>query len=168
MNQDLSDFLPNLFAKIEAEWKCLAGDHLEVMLASRDGAIKQLDAAQANVRNAAYQILLKKWPTDSDILPQCMHAIEFDSDIEVRVRALYYLAALYKGKSDLAASRFLSKIALSPETPVRIREATYLSLLRIQGQPLPSPLIKSIKTGDHSAFGDIDWSFVIRFSADRE
>jgi hypothetical protein len=42
MNQDLSDFLPNLFAKIEAEWKCLAGDHLEVMLASRDGDIKQL------------------------------------------------------------------------------------------------------------------------------
>jgi hypothetical protein len=97
-----------------------------------------------------------------------MHAIEFDPDIEVRLRALYYLAALYRGKPDLPASRFLSKIALSPETPIRIREGAYLGLLRIQGLPLPSFLTKSVNSGDQSAFGSIDWSFVTRFSSERD
>src|SRR5689334_2833856 len=98
------ELLRNPMARFEASWRQLAGPYLDQLRGSRDEAIKGLSNPSEDIRNVAFQLLLKNWKPHADILPQCLRAISNDPDSEVRVRAIYYLSALFRAKSDLPAS----------------------------------------------------------------
>src|SRR5437660_1476360 len=67
-------------SRFESSWKELAGPHLDRMRSSRDEAVKEMSSPFAALRSVAFQLLLKDWKPDADILPQCLHAIRHDPD----------------------------------------------------------------------------------------
>ena len=162
LDAEMAEFLKQAQARIVPWWEGLAGEHLQTMLHSRQECVARLDNPSAPLRSVSWQILLKRWTTDVDLVPQCKDAIRHDPDVEVRVSALYYLAALYRQSADPGASAFLADVALAPETPTRMREAAYLGLLRVHGQPIPRELLLNIKQSGSRRPYPIDWEFIRR------
>lgn len=152
-----------LMGRIHSEWERLAGDHLQKMLDSREEVVNGLTSTSPHIRNVSWQMLLKRWRADVDLLPQCLDTIRYDPDLEVRVRAVYYLVAVYREVvADPRASTCLAEVALAPDTPTRIREAAYFGLLRIRGCQIPRELRRNINqmAAESASPYPIDWEFV--------
>lgn len=161
----MAEFLEHMKARTHPSWEGLAGEHLQKMLDSREECIKGLSSLSPQIRNVSWQMLLKRWETDIDVLPRCMDAIRHDSDEEVRYRAVCYLAALYRQSADSRTSAFFADVALASDTPIRMREAAYFGLLRVHGLPIPRELVLNIKQSAPTQAYPIDWEFVRQFNS---
>ncbi|HEY8747219.1 MAG TPA: hypothetical protein VIM11_04545 [Tepidisphaeraceae bacterium] len=158
----MDELLKHAEARTHPSWESLAGEHRQKMLNSREECVKGLSGPSPQIRNVSWQMLLKRWKTDVDVLPECMDAIRRDADVEVRVRAVYYLAAHCRQFPDPRASAFFAEVALASDTPIRMRVASYFGLLRVHGLPISRELRLNVQQSALLPY-PIDWGFVRRF-----
>src|SRR5262249_8608226 len=145
---EVKDLLENSKARREESWRHLVGEDADQFLGSRDQTIKGLTNRSAAIRSVAFQILLKRWKLDVDVLPQCAAAMRGDPDPEVRFRAVCCLSGFFQGSADAEASAMLAQVVSQADTPTRVREAAYLALLRVHSLQLPRQLLRSINHPD--------------------
>jgi hypothetical protein len=148
-------------------WERLAGEHLQTMLTSPEEVVKGLSSPSPQIRNVSWQMLLKGRGNHPDVDVQSMEAIRHDSDLDVRVRAVYYLAARGRKSADPRVSAFFAELALAPDTPARMREAAYFGLLRVHGRPIPRDLSRNVRQAAPEQPYPIDWEFVRQFDPAR-
>lgn len=140
-------------------WKELAGDELEILLASRENAEEYLRHSSWKLRLVSIWIIRTVWNADEHLTKICEKLAFNDPHPQVREVALSTLACCFRGTNDRRIGTLLARIVHDASLPGGFRESAYhgLFVLRgLSGRDVPMP-------GTYAFPEDVDWSFVDSF-----
>lgn len=142
----------------------LAPAHAERLYQSRNSAESYLTDEDPKLRLAAVIVIAHHWGLDAAFKNACDKLLKEDSDADVRLYALSYLAYGCYHTDDAAVGKKIGEIIYDNSEPRRLRLAAYHALFHLRALAHATVAKKNRPTTRGFRFPeDVDWRFVDTF-----
>ena len=112
------------------------------------------------VREVALQLIAFHWGPELSKTSAYLDILRSDPDLQVRIAAVLCLFGLHQGSGNREVSVVLANVVKDTSNPIKLREASYISLCEIQRFPLAKDNFYEMIKSEDVFLIDFDWSFV--------